>query len=84
MRPARIDPMGPIGGIFRQQIAGEDAVARGILDVDVKVVAEHGDDDVEINLHLVGDSLFDGEEMGFMAAVPAEEFADGEEDGDGD
>lgn len=84
MRSARIDPMAPIRGILSQQIAGKDAVARGILDIDVQVVAEHGDDDVEIDLQLVGNAFFDGEEVGFMTAVPAEEFADGEEEGDGD
>lgn len=81
---ARIGPLAPVGGIFGQQIAGEDAVARGILDVDVEVVAEHGDDDVKVDLELVGDSLFDGKEVGLMAAVPAQEFADGEEEGKGD
>ena len=84
MGTARIGPLAPVGGIFGQQIAGEDAVARGILDVDVEVVAEHGDDDVEVDLELVGDSLLDRKEVGFMAAVPAQEFADGEEEGEGD
>ena len=84
MRPARVNPMAPISGIFRQKIAGQDAVAGGILDIDMEVVAEHGDDDVKVNLQLVGDTFFDGEEVGFMAVVPAEEFADGEEERDDD
>lgn len=48
----------------------------------MQIAAVHGNDDVEIDLHLVRDALFDGEEVGFMAAVPAEEFAEGEEEGD--
>lgn len=84
MRSLHGGPVVPIGGILVQQIAGEDTVAAGVLDVDVQIVAEHGDDDVEVDLELMRDALFDGEEVAFMAAVPAEELADGEEERDED
>lgn len=42
----------------------------------------HGHDDVEVDLHLVGDAFLDGEELSLMASVPAKEFGYGEEDGD--
>ncbi|KAL9590027.1 MAG: hypothetical protein Q9203_001185, partial [Teloschistes exilis] len=84
MRPLHGGPVVPIGRILVQQIAGEDAVAAGILNVDVQIVAEHGDDDVEVDLELVRDAFLDGEEVGFMAPVPAKEFAEGEEKRDED
>lgn len=47
----------------------------------MEVVTIHGDDDVEVDLHLMGDALFDGEEVRFMAAVPPEKLADREKEG---
>ncbi|KAL8685207.1 MAG: hypothetical protein Q9218_007904, partial [Villophora microphyllina] len=77
-------PITPIGWILRQEIASEDAIAAGVLDVDVEVMAEHGDNDIEVDLQLMGDTLLNGEEVGFMAAIPAEKFTKGEEEGDED
>lgn len=54
------------------------------MNVDVKVMAVHGNDSVEIYLHLVGDAFFNGEEVRLMAVVPPKEFADGEEERDHD
>ncbi|KAL8942860.1 MAG: hypothetical protein Q9216_001403 [Gyalolechia sp. 2 TL-2023] len=45
-------------------------------------MAVHGDYDIQIDLQLMGDALFDREELGFMASVPAEELGYGEEEGD--
>ncbi len=78
-RPAR-----PSGRIAPQHVAGEDPIARRILDVDVEVGAEHGDDDVEVYLEFVGDAFLDGEEVGFVAGVPSSELGEGEEGTDDD
>lgn len=77
-------PTHPRRRVAAQHVAREDAVARGILDVDVEVGAEHGDDDVEVDLEFVGDAFFDGEEVGFVAGVPAAELGEGEEGADYD
>lgn len=77
-------PPRPRRRIAPEHVTREDAVARGILDVDVQVGAEHGDDDVEVDLEFVGDALFDGEEVGFVAGVPASELGAAEEGADYD
>ena len=70
---------------FLEEIAGEDAVHRSVLNVDGKVLTRHGDDDVEVQLELVADSLFDGEVVGFDTADPGADFGEGQEDAeDGD
>ena len=43
----------------------------------MEVGTEHGDDNVEVYLEVVGDAFFDGEEVGFAAGVPAAEFGEG-------
>jgi hypothetical protein len=45
-----VDPLRPASAVFLQLRGGEDAVTRGVLDVDVKVIALHLDDDVEVDL----------------------------------
>ena len=75
MHPAlHINPLLPRRGISLQHIPREDSVAAGILYIDVEVGTEHGDDNVEVYLEVVGDAFFDGEEVGFVAGVPAVEF----------
>lgn len=77
-------PPRPSGRIPAQHVAREYSITRCILDVDVEVGAEHGHDDVEVNLEFVGDALFDGEEVGFVAGVPPPELGEGEEGTDCD
>ena len=79
-----INPVAPARRIARQHVPGENAVTAGVLDIDVQVAAFHGEHDVEVDLELVGDTLFDAEEVGFMAVVPAEELGEGEEGRDYD
>ena len=79
-----INPVAPGRRVARQHVPGKDAVTASVLDVDVQVAAFHGEDDVEVDLELVGDALFDAEEVGFVAMVPAEELGEGEEGGDYD
>lgn len=50
----------------------------------MQVATVHRDDDVKVDLQLVGDALFDGEELCFMAAIPANEFGSGKEERDPD
>ena len=82
--PIHINPMAPIRRVPVQEVASKDAIPAGVLDVDVQIGAEHGDDDVEVYLQVVGDAFFDAEEVGFVAGVPATEFGEGEHGGDYD
>lgn len=66
-----IHPLAPGGGLARQLAGRQDAIARGVLDVDVQVAALHLDDDVEVDLHVVADALFDGKGVRLGAAPPA-------------
>lgn len=50
MHPLSIHPLIPIGRIFAQRLPREDAIAAGILHVDVEIGAAHGNDDVEVDL----------------------------------
>lgn len=77
-----VDPLGPEGAVAVQLGGGEDAVARGILDVDVEVGALHADDNVEVDLQVVGDALFDGKVVRLLAAPPAADLAGEEDKGD--
>ena len=79
-----LDPLLPVRGVPRQHLAREDAIARGVLDVDVQVGTEHRDDDVEVDLQLVGDALLDAEEVGFVTGVPAAELGEGQHGADED
>ena len=47
----------------------------------MEVGTEHRDNNVEVYLEGVGDAFLDGEEVGFMAGVPAAEFGKGEDGG---
>lgn len=83
-----VHPLLPVGGVAGQLVAGEDPVARRVLHVDVQIAAAHLDDDVEVDLHVVADALFDGKRVVLGAAPPAanlrpQEDAGDEEHGDG-
>lgn len=75
---------GPGGLLLAQHGGGEDAVAAGVLDVDVHVGTAHGDDDVEVDLERVADVLFDREMVGGGAAVVGCEWGYGEEERQGE
>lgn len=79
-----VHPLGPLGRVAVQHGGGEDSVTRGVLDVDVEVGAEHVDDNVEVDLHLVRDSLFDGKVVRLFAAPPAGRLGAHEDKGDED
>jgi hypothetical protein len=64
-------PLRPVCRLVAQEVAGECAVAGCVLHVDSQVGAAHGDDDVEVYLHVVGDALFDGEGLRRCAGEPA-------------
>ena len=82
MHPAlHIDPLLPHRRVSLQHVSCEDSVAAGILDIDVEVGTEHGDDNVEVYLEVVGDAFFNGEEVGFVTGVPAAEFSEGQNSG---
>lgn len=73
-------PMRPGGGVFAQQVAGQGAVAGRVLHVDVQVGAAHGDDDIEVDLHIVRNAFLDGEGLCGCAGEPARYFAPREVD----
>jgi hypothetical protein len=77
-----VHPLVPVGALPSQLVGGEDAIAGSVLDVDVQISALHTDDDVEVDLHLVGDALFDGKVVCFVAAPPPGDFGPEEDDGD--
>ena len=73
-------PLSPTGGVHAQHLARQCSVARRILDVHMKVGAAHCDDDVEIDLEVVGYRFFDGKGLRCSAGEPADGFGDGEVD----
>ena len=79
-----IDPMVPDRPVLLQHVASQDAIPAGVLNVYVEIGTLHRDDNVEIDLQIVGDALFDGEEVGYVAGVPAAKFREGEDGGDDD
>lgn len=84
MHALGVDPLLPVRGVAPQQIAGEDAVARGVLHVEVQVRTAHGDDDVEVDLQVVRDALLDAEVVRLVALPPAVQLREGEEQADGE
>ena len=64
-------PMRPHGWVAVKGLTGHDAVTRGILDVDMEVVAFHGHYDVEVELEIVRDALFYAEGVVRFTHVPA-------------
>lgn len=79
---ALLHPQRPAGVLAVEQVAREDAVAGGVLDVDVQRVAGHVDDDVEVELELVRDALFHAEVVLFCAAPPCFELREAEDRAD--
>lgn len=77
--PLGIHPLQPTGGVPGQHIPGENAVAAGVLDIDVQIGAGHGHHDVEVDLKVVRHALFHAKQMGFMPAIPATEFGEGKQ-----
>lgn len=78
--PLGIHPLQPTGGVPEQQVAGENAVAAGVLDVDVQIGAGHGDHDIEVDLKLVRHAFFHAEQVRFMPAIPATELGERKEE----
>lgn len=64
-------PLRPEGSVAGECLTGHDAIARGILDVDVQVAALHGNDDIEVELQVMRDALFDAKGVVCLANVPA-------------
>lgn len=79
-----VDPLRPHGGVAVQARGREDAVAGGVLDVDVQVGALHAHDRVEIDLHGVAHALLDREGVLLGAAPPPGQLGPDEHEGDDD
>jgi hypothetical protein len=71
---ALLHPLHPACILALEQVAGEDAVARCVLDVHAQRVAGHVDHDIEVQLQVVRDALFNAEMVVFRAAPPGPEF----------
>lgn len=65
-----------------EEVAREDAVAGCILDVYAEGIAGHIDDDVEVELEVVGHALLNAEVMVFVAAPPCFELGEAEQRAD--
>jgi hypothetical protein len=83
-------PLAPVGLVQLEGDAGQDAVAGGVLDVDVDLVAVHGHDHVDVDLQRVRDALLDREGVVDGAGEPAPRLrqhqpggSDQQEDGPG-
>lgn len=48
----------------------------------MQVQTVHGNHNVEVDLQIVRNTLFNGEKVAFMAAMPATELREGQKDGD--
>lgn len=77
-----VHPLQPIRVLALQHLGCENAISRCIVHVDVDVFAFHCDYNVEVDLQVMADALFDEESVVFVAAPPVLEFGDGEEGGD--
>ncbi len=75
-----VDPVRPQRGVLLEPRGGEDAVAGGVLDVHVQVLAGHAHDHVEVDLHAVAHALLDAEGVVLLALPPPRELGP-EEDG---
>lgn len=83
-RVRALNPLFPIRSVPCQHFAGEYAIARRVLYIDVQVGAEHRDYDVKVDLQLVGDAFLDAEEMGFVTGIPSAELGKGQHRADED
>ncbi len=72
---ALVDPLLPGGGVLLEAGGGEDAVAGGVLHVDVQVLALHAHDHVQVQLHAVPDALLDRERVRLLAPPPPRQLA---------
>ena len=73
-------PLAEVGGVFAEQVACEGSVAGCVLHVHVEVGARHCDNNVDVDLHVVGDALLNGEGLRGLAGPPARDFGPGEVD----
>ena len=71
-----IHPLPPTGGISVQQVASENAIAAGVLNVDVQIGAGHGHHQIKVDLKVVRHAFFHTEKVGFMPAIPSTEFGE--------
>lgn len=70
-----VDPLLPGGGVLLEAGGGEDAVPRGVLHVDVQVLARHAHHDVQVDLQAVPDPLLDRERVVLLPAPPPRQLA---------
>ena len=75
-----IHPLHPTSRVLYQHVAGENAVATGVLDIYVQIIAGHGDYYVEVDLKVMRDAFFHAKQVGFMPAIPTTEFCEGKQE----
>lgn len=69
-----VDPLRPGGVVHLEAGGGHDAVPRGVLDVDVDVLAPHVHHRVHVDLHRLAHALFHGKGVRLHAAPPARQL----------
>lgn len=74
-------PLGPAGIDVVQRLASEDAVTKSVLNVDSHILAAHCNDDVDVDLQVMTNTLLDGESMCGVTGPPATELGGGEQEG---
>jgi len=67
-------PLAPVCRVFAQEVTGKGAVASGVLHVDVEISAPHGDNDVKVDLHVVGHTLLDRKRLRGGPGEPARDL----------
>lgn len=73
-------PLAPTRRVLPEHFTSEGSIAGRVLHVDVEIGAAHGDHDIDIDLHVVRDTFFDGEGLRGGAGEPAGNFGPGEVD----
>jgi hypothetical protein len=84
MHALAVDPLRPAGAVFLQLRSGEDTVARSVLDVDVKVIALHLHDDIEVDLQVMRNALLHREVVSLVSLPPPRRLGPKEHNGEED
>lgn len=72
-------PLTPVRRVQPQLLRREDPVASGILDIDVNVGTAHGNDEIQIDLQIVPNALFNTERVYLGTAPPPRKLREREE-----
>ena len=80
MHTPSIHPLSPIRWILLQHLTSKNPISSSILHIDVNIGTLHRDHNVQVDLEVMAHALFDREGVGFVAAPPARELGEYEEE----